>query len=177
MRRTWIPPRGRRGNSRGRNCSGRACGRRARGIARGGLVRPLLLAAPPPLGSRASARKSGMRRSSSAQSTSSPSAAGSSRAATVAAMRNMAGRRFSATSRYHESALWIAGSSQILILAKSLMCRHPSAAFVRRRDITHRDPKYDQSGEKRSEESTPSVAAVATTSSTVVLASGIPSRA
>jgi hypothetical protein len=67
------------------------------------------------------ARKSGVSRSSSAHSASSISDAGSSSAATVAAMRNLAGRRFSATSRYHESALWIAGSSQILSLARSLI--------------------------------------------------------
>src|SRR5262249_2927857 len=41
--------------------------------------------------------------------------------ATVAAMRNLAGRRFSATSRYHDSAPRIAGSSQIFSLARSLM--------------------------------------------------------
>src|SRR5207245_1257246 len=46
-------------------------------------------------------------------------AAGSSCAATVAAMRNLAGRRFSATSRYHDSAPRIARSSQIVSLAKS----------------------------------------------------------
>jgi hypothetical protein len=40
--------------------------------------------------------------------------------ATVEAMRNLAGRRFSATSKYHDSAPRIAGSSQILSLAKSL---------------------------------------------------------
>jgi hypothetical protein len=83
------------------------------------------------------ARKSGARRSSSAQSASSLSDTGSSPAARVAAIRNLAGRRFSATSRYHESALWIAGSSQILSLAKSLMGRLPSAAFIRQRDDTY----------------------------------------
>jgi hypothetical protein len=45
--------------------------------------------------------------------------------ATVAAMRNLAGRRFSATSKYHDSAPRIAGSSQILSRAKSLMNRSP----------------------------------------------------
>jgi hypothetical protein len=35
----------------------------------------------------------------------------------VAAMRNLAGRRFSATSRYQDSAPWTAGSSQIFNLA------------------------------------------------------------
>ena len=43
--------------------------------------------------------------------------------ATVAAMRNLAGRRFSATSRYHASAPRIAGSSQTLSFAKSRMNR------------------------------------------------------
>src|SRR5262245_66180352 len=38
-------------------------------------------------------------------------------------MRNLAGRRFSATSRYHDSALRIDGSSQIVSLAKSPMGR------------------------------------------------------
>ena len=41
--------------------------------------------------------------------------------ATVAAMRNLAGRRFSATSRYQGSAPRTAGSSQIFSLARSLM--------------------------------------------------------
>src|SRR5262245_44614501 len=38
-------------------------------------------------------------------------------------MRNLAGRRFSATSRYHDSAPRIAESSQTLSLSKSLMNR------------------------------------------------------
>jgi hypothetical protein len=55
------------------------------------------------------ARKIGVTRSSSAHSTSSLLAARSSSVVTVAAMRNLAGRRFSATSRYHDSAPRIAG--------------------------------------------------------------------
>src|SRR5262249_62171163 len=43
--------------------------------------------------------------------------------ATVAAMRNLAGRRFSATSRYHPSVPRIAGSSQTLSFDKSRMNR------------------------------------------------------
>src|SRR5262249_48785435 len=65
------------------------------------------------------ARNIGVRRSSSIQRASSLHARGSSCVATVAAMRNLAGRWFSATSRYHDSALPIAGSSQIFSLAKS----------------------------------------------------------
>ena len=43
--------------------------------------------------------------------------------AMVAAMRNLAGRRFSATSRYHDNAPRIAGSFQIVSLPRSLMGR------------------------------------------------------
>ena len=59
--------------------------------------------------------------------------------ATDAAMRNFAGRLFSATSRYHDSAPRIAGSSQILKRAKSLIinyricavgCSRPCASSV-----------------------------------------------
>ena len=50
------------------------------------------------------ARKIGVSRSSSTHSTASLLSAGSSSVAIVAAMRNLAGRRFSATSRYHDSA-------------------------------------------------------------------------
>src|SRR5215471_3848678 len=67
------------------------------------------------------ARKIGVKSSNSAQSASSPLAAGSSCVATVAAIRNLAGHRFSATSRYHDNAPRIAGSSQTLSWAKSLM--------------------------------------------------------
>src|SRR5215471_1118258 len=67
------------------------------------------------------ARNTGVRRSSSAHNASSQLTRGSSPVATVAAMRNLAGRRFSATSRYHDSAPRIAGSSQIFSLARSLM--------------------------------------------------------
>src|SRR5262249_56837460 len=64
----------------------------------------------------------GVRRLSSTHSASSLLVAGSSSVATVAAMRNLAGR-FSATSRYHASAPRIAGSSQTFSLAKSRMNR------------------------------------------------------
>src|SRR5262249_32095080 len=69
------------------------------------------------------ARKIGVRRSSSTQSVSSLLAGGSSCVAIVAAIRNLAGRRFSATSRYHDSAPRTAGSSQIVSVAKSLTGR------------------------------------------------------
>src|SRR5262249_7041250 len=67
------------------------------------------------------ARNIGVRRSSSAHNASSQLTTGSSPVATVAAMRNLAGRRFSATSRYQDSAPRTAGSSQIFSLARSLM--------------------------------------------------------
>src|SRR5262249_62040311 len=66
-------------------------------------------------------RNIGVSRSSSAHNASSQLTSGSSPVATVAAMRNLAGRRFSATSRYQDRAPRIAGSSQIFSLAKSLM--------------------------------------------------------
>jgi hypothetical protein len=47
-------------------------------------------------------------------------ASGSMGVATVAAIRNLAGRQFSATSRYQDKLWRIAGSSQILKRAKSL---------------------------------------------------------
>ena len=126
-RRTWSPPRGRRGNPMDRNCSGRACGRRARGTAPGGSVLPPPAATSHPPGSpRQRARNIGVRRSSSAQSASSPLAAGSSFVATVAAMRNLAGRRFSATARYQDKAPQMAGSSQTVSLVKSLMGPAPA---------------------------------------------------
>src|SRR6516225_1593482 len=83
--------------------------------AAGGKEDPALIA-------RQRVRKLGVSSSSSAHKASSLLAAGSSCVATVAAIRNLAGRRFSATSRYHDSAPRIAGSSQILSWAKSLIC-------------------------------------------------------
>jgi hypothetical protein len=63
----------------------------------------------------------GIRRSNSVQSASSPEVAGSSWVARVAAMRNFAGLRFSATARYQDRPSRIAGSLQIPSPAKSLM--------------------------------------------------------
>jgi hypothetical protein len=121
-RQAWRPLPGRRGSPKGRNCSGPACGRQARGQAPGGSgpALPAVSGAPARIACQ-HATKTGVSRSSSAHSESSLLAAGSRRAATVAAMRNLAGRRFSATSRYHDSAPRIAGSSQILRLPRSLM--------------------------------------------------------
>jgi hypothetical protein len=84
---------------------------------------------PPPRISCHRARKIGVRRSNSTQSASSLLAKRSSGVPTVAAMRNLAGRRFSATSRYHDSAPRIAGSCQIVSLAKSLMDGPASSIF------------------------------------------------
>ena len=72
-------------------------------------------------------RNIGVRRSSSAQSASSLDATGSICVASVAAIRNLAGRRFSATSRYQDRPSRIAGSPQIFKCAKSLMKELPAA--------------------------------------------------
>jgi hypothetical protein len=103
-------------------------------------------------------------RSSSAHSTSSLLAARSSSVVTVAAMRNLAGRRFSATSRYHDSAPRIAGilpNSQLGQVAHELasclysparrcrsqphftnyvtLLRQKIATVIRRSALSHRD--------------------------------------
>src|SRR5262249_23643020 len=56
----------------------------------------------------------------------SPLAVGSTFVATVAAMRNLAGRRFSATSKYQDKAPRMAGSSQTFSLLKLLMRPAPA---------------------------------------------------
>src|SRR5262249_38293765 len=66
-------------------------------------------------------RNIGVRRSSSDQSAFSLAAVGSISVTTVAAIRNLAGRRFSATSRYHDRLSRIAGPSQSFKCARSLM--------------------------------------------------------
>jgi hypothetical protein len=133
MRRTWGPPFGPHGNSTDKNCSGRACGKQVRGTAPAGSPRPRLAATTRPPGLPASAREKLAWRSSSTQSASSLRAGGSSCVGTVAAMRNLAGRRFSATSRYHDSAPRIAGSSQIVRLAKSPTGRLLGSIYILRR--------------------------------------------
>jgi hypothetical protein len=67
------------------------------------------------------ARKTGVRRSNSAQSAFPLLAAGSNFMAIVAAIRNLAERRFSATSGCHDNEPRIAGSFQMLSLARSLI--------------------------------------------------------